>query len=299
MEDHLVKATANGVRVYAAVTTNSVREGVARHNCYPTAAAALGRTMTGALLLAANLKNKEALTIKFHGDGPLGTVVADANPAGFVRGYVEHPQTELPLLNGKLAVGKGIGKGLLSVTRFTGLKEPVTGTSEIFSGEIADDLTHYLYTSEQTPSSVGLGVLIGKDLKTLAAGGFIIQTLPDATEDVLAHLEKNLSEVPSVSSMVEKGYDAKDIIRELLKDFEINYLTNTGLAFKCQCSRARIEDMLVTLRKEDMDALLADGKAEVCCHFCGEKYAFNKEDLLVCSHVAEKLRQRKQNRKEQ
>ncbi len=104
MEDHLVKATANGVRVYAAVTTNSVREGVARHNCYPTAAAALGRTMTGALLLAANLKNKEALTIKFHGDGPLGTVVADANPAGFVRGYVEHPQTELPLLNGKLAV---------------------------------------------------------------------------------------------------------------------------------------------------------------------------------------------------
>lgn len=298
MGDHLVKATADGVRVYAAVTTNLVNEGIRRHKCYPTAAAALGRTMTGALLLAANLKNKEAVTVKFRGDGPLGAVAADANPAGFVRGYVEHPQVELPLLNGKLAVGKGIGKGLLSVTRFTGLKDPVTGTAEIFSGEIADDLTHYLYTSEQTPSSVGIGVLVGKDLKALAAGGFIIQPLPDATEEVLQHLEKNLAEVPSVSAMVEKGYDAKAMIGELLKGFDVNYLTTTELAFKCQCSRNRIEDMMVTLRKEDLDALMADGKAEVCCHFCGEKYEFNKEDLLVFSHVAEKLRSRRQKKEQ-
>jgi len=297
MGDHLVKATAEGVRVYAAVTTNLVNEGIRRHRCYPTAAAALGRTMTGALLLAANLKNKEAITLKFQGDGPLGAVVADANPAGFVRGYVEHPQIELPLHNGKLAVGQGIGKGLLQVTRFTGLKEPVTGSSEIFSGEIADDLTHYLYISEQTPSSVGLGVLVGKDLTVLAAGGFIIQPLPGADEAVLKRLEENLATVLSVSSMIEQGYDAKAIIADLLKGFDIHYLTTTELAFKCQCSRTRIEDMLVTLRKEDLDSLLADGKAEVCCHFCGEKYVFSKEDLLVYSHVAEKLRIRRQKGK--
>ena len=176
MKDHLVKATAEGVRVYAAVTTGLVNEGIRRHACYPVAAAALGRTMTGALLMAANLKNKECLTVKFNGDGPLGTVAADASPEGFVRGYVMHPQVELPLnAQGKLAVGDGIGHGLLSVTRFTGLKEPVTGSSEIVTGEIAEDITEYLYVSEQTPSSVGLGVLVGKELKALAAGGFFIQ----------------------------------------------------------------------------------------------------------------------------
>jgi molecular chaperone Hsp33 len=293
MSDHLVKATAEGVRVYAAVTTDLVNEAICRHKCYPTAAAALGRTLTGALLLSANLKNKECITMKFHGDGPLGTVVADANPEGFVRGYVDHPQIELPLNDGKLAVGKGIGKGLLSVTRFTGLKEPVTGSSEIFSGEIAEDITRYLYVSEQTPSSVGLGVLVGKDLRAVAAGGFIIQPLPDASESVLAKLENNLAGVRSVSSMVKDGYDAEGIIAELLHGFAVKYLSSTALAFKCQCSRARIEDMLVTLRPDDMNALLSDGKAEVCCHFCGEKYEFDKEDLLVISHVAEKLRERK------
>ena len=153
MKDHLVKATADSVRIYAAVTTDIVNEAIRRHNCYPVAAAALGRTMTAALLMAANLKNKEAITIKFAGDGPLGKVTADATPEGFVRGYVDNPQVDLPLNpNGKLDVGIGIGFGNLSVTRFTGMKNPVTGSAEIISGEIADDLTNYLYISEQTPS---------------------------------------------------------------------------------------------------------------------------------------------------
>ena len=292
--DHLVKAVAEGVRVYAAVTTDLVNEGIRRHACWPVAAAALGRTMTGALLLAANLKNKECLTVKFNGDGPLGSIVADANPEGCVRGYVGHPQVDLPLNQGKLAVGRGVGQGLLSVTRFTGLKEPVTGSCEIYSGEIAEDLTRYLYVSEQTPSSVGLGVLVGTDLKAIAAGGFIIQPLPDASEEVLTQLETNLGKIRPVSAMVEAGLDGKGIIGELLTGFaDVQFLTTTELAFKCQCSKRHTEDILMTLQRKDMDLLIGDGKAEVCCQFCGEKYQFTKEELVALANVGDTLRARR------
>ncbi len=281
MKDHLVKAIADGVRVYAAVTTNLVNEAIRRHDCYPVASAALGRTMTGALLMAANLKNKECLTIKFSGDGPLGQVVADANPEGFVRGYVDHPHVDLPLNDkGKIDVGGGIGAGLVSVTRFTGLKDPITGSCEIVTGEIAEDLTNYLFISEQTPSSVGLGVLVGRDLKAIAAGGFIIQPLPDATDETITKLENNLKQIKPVTAMVHEGLDARGIIAKLLEGFDnVEYLTTTDLAFKCQCSKQRIEQVLLSLNKKDLQSLVDDGKAEVVCHFCGEKYQFNKEEL--------------------
>ncbi len=291
MKDHLVKAIADGVRVYAAVTTDLVNEAIRRHDCYPVASAALGRTMTGALLLAANLKNKECLTVKFKGDGPLGQVVADANPEGFVRGYIEHPHVDLPLNSkGKLDVGGGIGAGIVSVTRFTGLKNPVTGSSEIVTGEIGDDLTNYLYISEQTPSSVGLGVLVGTDLKAIAAGGFIIQPLPDATDEVITKLENNLKKIRPVSTMVHDGLDAKGMIGELLQGFDVEYLTTTDLKFKCQCSKERIESVLMSLNQHDLQSLVDDGHAEVCCHFCGEKYQFNQEELTALLHVAQKLK---------
>lgn len=280
MKDHLVKATADGVRVYAAVTTNLVNEAIRRHDCYPVAAAALGRTMTGALLMAANLKNHEAITIKFAGNGPLGKITADAVPEGYVRGYVDNPHVNLPLNKlGKIDVGGGVGQGMLSVTRFTGLKNPITGSTEITDGEIADDLTRYLYVSEQTPSSVGLGVLINKEFKCIGAGGFIIQPLPDATDECIDKLEENLKKVSSVSKMVEKGLDAKGIIAELLQGFEVNYLTTTDLAFKCQCSKDRICNVLVSLGVKDLETLVADGHAEICCHFCNEKYEFSREEL--------------------
>lgn len=292
MKDHLVKATAEGVRVYAAVTTGLVNEAISRHDCYPVAAAALGRTMTGALLLAANLKNREALTLKFAGGGPLGQVVADATPEGYVRGYVTEPHVNLPLnpLN-KIDVGGGIGKdGLVTVTRFTGLKEPVVGSAELVNGEIAEDLTRYLYVSEQTPSSVGLGVLVNPELKCTGAGGFIIQPLPEAGDEVIDRLEANLKEVRSVSHMVEHGLDAKGIIAELLQGFEVNYLTETDLAFKCQCSKGRISDVLISLGEKDLHDLLDDGHAEVVCQFCGEKYQFDRADLQAIYNVAEKKR---------
>lgn len=291
MGDHLLKATAEGVRVYAAVTTDLVNEAIRRHDCYPVAAAALGRTMTGALLMAANLKNKEAITIKFDGHGPLGKVTADATPEGLVRGYVDEPHVNLPLNSlGKIDVGGGVGTdGYVTVTRFTGLRNPITGSSELTDGEIADDLTNYLYVSEQTPSSVGLGVLVDKEFKCIGAGGFIIQPLPDATDECIDRLEANLQRVNSVSHMVEHGYDARAIIAELLQGFEINYLTTTDLAFKCHCSKDMICNVLVSLSTDDLKSLVADGHAEVCCHFCNEKYEFDREELAEILAAVEGL----------
>ncbi len=292
--DHLVKATAGDVRIFAAVTTDLVREAAKRHGCGALATAALGRTMTGALLLAANLKEKECITVKFRGDGPLGPVVADASSDGAVRGYVANPAVELPLTAGKLSVGQGVGRGLLSVTRFTtGTPEPFTGSCEIFSGEIAEDITRYLYQSEQTPSSVGLGVLVGKDGAAEAAGGFLLQPLPGAAEETLDRLEANLKAARPVTAMVAAGLDAKGMIAGLLDGFDIEYLATTDLSFRCQCSKRRTEDILMTLRHDDLAQLVEDGQAEVCCQFCGAKYRFDKEELTALLHVADKLRARR------
>ena len=291
MSDKLVKAITKGVRVYAAVTTDLVNEAIRRHDCYPVAAAALGRTMTGALLLAANLKNKEALTVNIRGDGPLKNITADAVPEGFVRGYVANPHVELPLNDkGKLDVGGGVGQGLVTVTRFTGLREPMRGSSEIVTGEIAEDLTNYLYVSEQTPSSIGLGVLVDSDFSAKAAGGFIIQPMPDADEETISRLEENLQKLRPVTTMIDEGKDAREIILEIMNGFEMEFLTTTDLAFRCQCSKERLEDVLLNLNHDDMESLIADGQAEVCCHFCGEKYHFTREELQHLLKLADAVK---------
>lgn len=291
MSDKLVKAITKGVRVYAAVTTDLVNEAIRRHDCYPVAAAALGRTMTGALLLAANLKNKEALTVNIRGDGPLKNITADAVPEGFVRGYVANPHVELPLNDkGKLDVGGGVGQGLVTVTRFTGLREPMRGSSEIVTGEIAEDLTNYLYVSEQTPSSIGLGVLVDTDFSAKAAGGFIIQPMPDADEETISRLEENLQKLRLVTTMIDEGKDAREIILEIMNGFEMEFLTTTDLAFRCQCSKERLEDVLLNLNHDDMESLIADGQAEVCCHFCGEKYHFTREELQHLLKLADAVK---------
>lgn len=281
MQDHLIKATADGIRVFAAVTTNLVEEASKRHQCLPIATAALGRTMTGALLLAANLKTSECVTLKIAGDGVLGRVVAEANADGIVRGYVDNPQIDLPLNNGKLAVGKAVGRGMISLTRFTGLKQPFIGSAELVTGEIAEDITQYLSISEQTPSSVGLGVLIDPELKVLAAGGFFIQALPNVEDKAIDILEKNLQTLKPVSQMIHEGLDAKGIIAEIFQNMNVNYFEKTDLQFKCQCSKPKIEKVLISLGEKEMTSLIEDGKAEVCCHFCGEKYQFAKDELEV------------------
>lgn len=281
MKDHLVKATADDVRIFATVTTNLVREAVQRHECLPTASAALGRTMTGALLFAANLKNEEAITISFQGDGPLGKIVADAVPEGYVRGYIDNPKVNLPLNSkGKIDVAGGVGlNGLVNITRFTGLKQNITGSAEIVSGEIADDLINYLYVSEQTPSSIGLGVLVDTDLTVKCAGGFFVQPLPNASDEVITQLETNLKSITSVTDLIVNGADANDIISKVCAGLNIKFLKTTYPKFKCHCNRQRIEGMLMSLSKEDFQSLIDDGHAEVSCQFCGEKYQFNAEEL--------------------
>lgn len=278
-QDHLIKATAAGVRVFAAVTTDLANEAQKRHQCLPVAAAALGRTLTGALLLAANLKNNECITVKIEGDGQLGRIVADANPEGYVRGYVDNPQVDLPPDSGKLAVGKAVGSGTVSVTRFTGLKQPFTGSAALVTGEIAEDLTQYLYVSEQTPSSIGLGVLVDKDLSVMAAGGFFIQALPDVDDKTLDLVEQNLKTLPPVSAMIRDGLDGKAIIAKIFDGMQVNYFETTALNFQCQCSKEKIQGVLISLGEKELSALVDDGEAEVCCHFCGEKYQFSKTEL--------------------
>ena len=279
--DHLLKATADGVRIFAAVTTDLVSEAARRHDCSATASAALGRTITGALLFAANLKNDEAVTIKIQGDGPLGRIVADAVPEGYARGFVDNPHFDLPsTAAGKLDVSGGVGRhGLVSVTRFTGLEHDVTGSCELVSGEIAEDLTQYLFVSEQTPSSVGLGVLVDTDLSIRAAGGFMVQPLPECSEAVLDRLESNLRSMRSVTEMIDGGLDARGMIETIFAGLEINYLSETPLQFKCKCSRERVSETLHSLAAKDRQALLDDGQAEVVCQFCGEKYQFSDDEL--------------------
>lgn len=222
MEDHVIRATAPGLRAFAAVTTNLTDEARRRHNCYPVAAAALGRTMTAALLLATNLKADESITVRISGDGPLGEIIADATARGSVRGYVKNPQIDLPLQEGKLDVGKAVGAGNIFVTRFTGLKRPFTGSAPLVSGEIAEDVTNYLLTSEQTPSSVALGVLVGPDYTVQAAGGFLVQALPGAADEVIDKLEQNLASLRPVSHLIKAGYGAADILEKIFTGLSIN-----------------------------------------------------------------------------
>ena len=287
MHDHLIRATAPGIRAFAAVTTTLVEEARRRHECFPVATAALGRTMTGALLMAANLKTAESLTVRISGDGPLGEIVADAAPDGSVRGYVRNPFVDLPLHNGKLDVGQAVGGGHIHITRFVGLKQPFTGSTALVSGEIAEDITHYLTVSEQTPSSVALGVLIAPDTTTLAAGGFFIQALPDAEEDALIKIEANLRQIPSVSHMIHSGQDAKGILETVFSGLPTTFYDVLDLRFNCQCSRERVQNMLISLGADELKAMTAEGQAEICCHFCNEKYQFNATELATILELLE------------
>ena len=240
MEDVLTKATAEGVRIYALCTTNLVREATQKHGCSHLASAALGRAMNGALLLAATMKDGERISVRFKGDGPLGEVVADAE-GNSVRGYVENPDAFLPLkADGKLDVGGGIGAGNIIVTRYLQNAEPFTGYCELADGEIASDLTKYLYVSEQTPSSVALGVLVDKDGTVTASGGFFIQAMPGCSEEVLAKLEENVSLTPYVTQLLEIGYTPEKIIEILGRGLDVDIKETIPVQIKCRCSREKI-----------------------------------------------------------
>lgn len=278
MKDILTKGTAEGVRIYALCTTNLVQEAATRHHTSHLASAALGRAMNGALLLAATMKDNERIALRLKGDGPIGEVVADAEGT-HVRGYVGDPDVFLPLKNGKLDVGGAIGAGNIIVTRYLQNAEPFTGYAELVDGEIASDLTNYLYTSEQTPSSVALGVLVNKEGQVIASGGYFIQAMPGCAEETLAQLEENISLTPYVTQLLELGYTPEKMIETIARGLDVTIQESIELSYKCRCSREKILGALATLGQEDISAMSQDEETEVHCQFCNEIYKFSGEEI--------------------
>lgn len=278
MKDILTKGTAEGVRIYALCTTNLVQEAATRHHTSHLASAALGRAMNGALLLAATMKDNERIALRLKGDGPIGEVVADAEGT-HVRGYVGDPDVFLPLKNGKLDVGGAIGAGNIIVTRYLQNAEPFTGYAELVDGEIASDLTNYLYTSEQTPSSVALGVLVNKEGQVIASGGYFIQAMPGCAEETLAQLEENISLTPYVTQLLELGYTPEKMIETIARGLDVTIQESIELSYKCRCSREKILGALATLGQEDISARSQDEETEVHCQFCNETYKFSGEEI--------------------
>lgn len=278
MEDTLTIATAEGVRIYAITTKNLVQEAADRHHTSHLATAALGRAMSGALMLAATMKDGERILLKLKGDGPMGEVVAEAQGTS-VRGYVGEPDVFMPLKNGKLDIGGALGQGTITLTRYLQNGESFTGHAELADGEIATDITNYLYMSEQTPSSVALGVLVDKDGKVLAAGGYFIQAMPGCDEEVLEKLGNNVAVTPYVTQLLELGYTPEKIIEVLARGLEFDIKESMSVKFSCGCSKDKILNMLAALSKDDIDYLTEQPDTEVHCQYCNKVYHFSSEEL--------------------
>ncbi|WP_449621611.1 Hsp33 family molecular chaperone HslO [Robertmurraya sp. Marseille-Q9965] len=284
MSDYLVKALAynDQVRAYAVRSTETVGEAQRRHQTWPTASAALGRSISAGVMMGSMLKGEEKLTVKVEGDGPLGPILVDADAKGHVRGYVTHPQIHFDLNeHGKLDVRRAVGtSGFLSVVKDIGLRDYFTGQVPIVSGELGEDFTYYFVKSEQVPSSVGVGVLVNPDNTILAAGGFIIQLLPGTVDETITQIEERLKTIPPISKLIEKGLTPEEILEEVLGKENVRFLETQPVSFTCSCSKERFAEAIITLGKDEIqDMIETDGKAEAQCHFCNEKYHYTKEEL--------------------
>lgn len=284
MKDYIVRATAadNQIRAFAATTREMVEFARAAHNTSPVATAALGRLLTAGAMMGAMQKNeKDVLTLKVRGGGPLGGITVTADAKANVKGYVDHPEVVLPPNSkGKLDVAGAVGVGMLQVIKDMGLKEPYVGQTILTTSEIAEDLTYYFATSEQVPSSVGLGVLMEKNNTVKRAGGFIIQLLPFTEDAIIDKLEENLKDVTSVTEMLEQGLSPEDILEKLLEGLEPVVTDRMETSFTCNCSEEKIEKMLISLGKEELQSMIEDGETiEVNCHFCNKKYQVTVEKL--------------------
>lgn len=288
-EDVLIRATVGDARVYAVTTTHLTQYMNKIHGLSPVAAAALGRTAAGALLLAATMKDGEGVTIRFKGNGPLGEVMADATNYT-VRGFVEHPEVMLPLKKGKLDVGGGVGhEGVVIVTRCPEKGMPFNGYALLKSGEIAEDLTKYLFDSEQTPSVVALGVLVDKDGSIAVSGGYFVQPLPGASDEFLGTLENNCITLPYVTELLRSGHSPEDMIRLIGKGMAVEILDCHPVSFHCSCSRDKVAHMLEGLPEAEFSSMLDDPQTEVRCHYCGKKYLFTPEELKALPRKHAKL----------
>lgn len=284
MADYLVKSVAGNemFRAYAVSATGVVAEAQRRHDTWSAASAALGRSLVGTLLLASSvLKGEEQMTIKINGNGPVGGIVVDGNANGTVKGYLQHPHVHLPLndqhkIDVKAAVGTD---GFLSVTKDQGVGDPFTGTVALVSGELGEDFTYYLAQSEQIPSAVGLSVFVNDDNSIGVAGGFLVQVLPNATDEAISSLENKLKDMPLVSQLMRDGKSPEDIL-DLLFDGDVKVLDKMPVKFECDCSKERFAEALMALPKHEVQAMIdEDHGAKAVCHFCGDQYQFSEREL--------------------
>ena len=284
MGDYIIRATAAGgqIRAFASTTRELAEEARRAHNTSPVATAALGRLLTAAGMMGITMKGEDdLLTIKIQGDGPIGGLTVTADSAGNVKGYVFNPDVMLPPNEkGKLDVGGALGVGVLSVIKDIGLKEPYVGQTILVTGEIAEDLTYYYATSEQTPSSIALGVLMNKNNTVRQAGGFMIQMMPGASDGIIDRLEARLKEITSITALLDEGNTPEMVLDHILGDMDLEINEKISTRFYCNCSKERVEKALISTGKKELQEMIDDGKTiEVNCHFCNRSYSFSVEEL--------------------
>lgn len=292
MKDYLVRATAAGsqIRAFAVISTEMVETARQHHNTSPVATAALGRLLTAGAMMGSMMKNDtDILTIQIKCDGPIQGLTVTADSKANVKGYVENPDVMLPPKNGKLDVGGALGLGILNVIKDMGLKEPYVGQTILQTGEIGDDLTYYFANSEQVPSSVGLGVLMEKDNTVKCAGGFIVQVMPFVEEKVLEQLEENISNIHSVTALLEQGHTPESLLQEVLKGMDIEITDTLPTQFYCDCSKTKIEKAIISIGEKEIKEMIDEGKdIEVKCHFCNTAYSFSVDELSALLKQAKK-----------
>ncbi len=284
MSDYLVRAMAADaqIRAFAVTSRDLVEEARSRHDLSPVVTAALGRLMTGACLMGSMLKGEQdVLTLQVSGDGPVRGMTVTADAKGNVKGYAQAPQAMMPPnAQGKLDVGGVIGKGYLTVIKDMGMKDPYASKVELQTGEIADDLTYYFATSEQVPSCVALGILMERNNTVKQAGGFIIQLMPFAQEEVIQKLEEKISGLKPVTTLLEEGNTPEQILSLILGDMGLEIMEKTPVQFLCGCTKERVEKVLYSLKKEDIKEMIAEGRdVELHCHFCNTDYVFTVDEL--------------------
>ena len=284
MEDYIVRATAAGetVRAFAIRSTNLTAEARELHHTFPVVTAALGRLLSAGAMMGSMMKgDKDKLTIQIKGNGPIGQMTVTVDSHGNVKGFPADPSVDIPLKRaGKLDVGAAVGRGTLTVSMDLGLKEPYNGQVEIQTGEIGDDLAYYYTVSEQTPSAVGLGVMVDKDSSVKHAGGFIIQIMPDAAEETISALEAKIAEAGPVTEMMEEGMSPEDILAYYLGDFDLKITEKLPVRYYCGCSKERVAGVLATISTDDLEEMINDGEEiEVKCYFCNSAYKFSTDEL--------------------
>ncbi len=283
MSDSLIRAITKdaGILMSAATSAELVERARNIHKTLPLATAALGRTLTAAAMMGDQLKDGGSVTVQIRGNGPLGAVTAVGESDGFVRGYLQNPACDLPLrADGKLDVGRGVGRGYLMVVKDIGLKEPVSGTVALVNGEIAEDLTRYFAESEQLPSACALGVLVDTDQSVKCAGGYLVQLMPGVTDSEIDRLEANLAKAGAMTSMLSRGLTLPEIVRTVLDGFDVELFDERPIGYRCGCTRGKVVRALVSLGREELQRLIdEEEQTELTCQFCDKIYHFGREEL--------------------